>query len=112
MLKLFFGIMFGAGLMYLFDPNRGPERRQALSAKFRRDSREHIVEAGKETVTEAKERAQTVASHARDRFDQTVEHARDGALETVTEIKEQTRGIAESAHERADSVFANDNKRS
>lgn len=114
MLKLLFGIVFGAGLMYLLDPRQGSERRQALSEKFRagKDAPGEIVGAGKETVAEAKDRAQTVASHTRDRFGQTIDQAREGARETVTEIKDETRGLAESTQERANSALGSHNSNS
>jgi hypothetical protein len=107
MLKLLFAVLLGAGVMYLFDPGRGSERRQALSDKFRagRESRHELAVAGKDTVVEAKDRAQTVAANARGRFGQ-------GTRETVADVKDQARGIAESTHQRADSVFASDNERS
>lgn len=113
MIKLLFAITFGAALMYFLDPRQGQERRQALSEKFRqgREHPEDFVEAGKETVAEAKQRAQTVASTARDRFGQTIEQAREGARETVIEAKEQTRGLADSAQDRARSTLATDNNK-
>lgn len=113
MFKLLFGILFGAGLMYLLDPRQGQERRQALSKKFRtgRGDPGDIVEAGKETVAEAKERAQTVVSNARDRFGQTIEQTREGARETVTEVKDQTRGMADSTQDRARTTLGSDNSK-
>lgn len=114
MFKLLLGISFGAALMYLFDPRQGRDRRQMLAEKLRQGKDadpSEFVQAGKETVEEAKERARTIASTARDRFGQTIEQAREGARETVTDAKQQTKEMADSTQERARSTLASDNNK-
>ena len=98
MFKLLFGITVGAILMYLLDPSQGRERREMLSQRVNKSVR-NLPEAGEQTaatVADARERAQSVATHTRDRFGETIEEARNEAS-----------GLARGTQERVESVANN-----
>ncbi|HEY8767678.1 MAG TPA: hypothetical protein VIP09_10550 [Dehalococcoidia bacterium] len=115
MIRLLFGILAGMTLMYLFDPRHGQNRRQMLTERFRRgkdvtSQSGDIIQAGRDTVSEVKDRAQTVAGKAQERFGQTVQDATDRAGETVADVKDQARELNDSTQKRAKAAMSNDDR--
>ena len=95
MKKLILGGIIGAGLMYLFDPRQGEDRRAELSSRVKRtreeaDTRAHqAIDTGKSVVETGKsvvEQAKSVATDAHDRLDS-----------TVSTIKRHSNGTTEEA---------------
>lgn len=100
MIKLLFGILLGAGLMYFLDPRAGQERREMLSEKARNSApanvkakAEQAKTAGRETIEEGRERVKSVANHTKERVNETIEDA-----------KREAGQFAESSTERAKNV--------
>lgn len=115
MMQLLFGILAGVALIYLFDPRHGQNRRQMLAERFRRgkdatSQSGDIIQTGRDTVSEVKERAQTVVGKAQERFGQTVQDATDRAGETVADEKDQASELNDSAQERVRAALRGDDR--
>jgi gas vesicle protein len=116
MKRLLLGILAGVTLMYLFDPRHGQNRRQMLAERFRRGKNatshsDDVIQAGHDTVSEVKERAQTVVGKAQERFGQTVKDATDRAGDTVADVKDQARELNDSTQARAKAAMTSDDRK-
>ncbi len=116
MKRLLLGILAGVTLMYLFDPRHGQNRRQMLTERFRRgkdvtSQSGDIIQAGHDTVSDVKERAQTLVGKAQERFGQTVKDATDRAGETVADVKDQGSELNDSAQERLRAALRGDDRK-
>jgi F0F1-type ATP synthase membrane subunit b/b' len=102
MIRILFGLLLGAGVMYFLDPAAGSRRREMLTNRGRRnDARELATDAGRA--------ARDAYGEARERFATTASHARDRARDTVQEARTQAEEFAESNRERARSLSGNEN---
>jgi hypothetical protein len=105
MIRLLIGLLFGAGLMYLFDSRHGSERRRMITdrvgwARHKADFSERAdadLQADGESAPGLRERVQAAAGRVG---------------ETLPEVKEQARGWADATRERAHSIVANGNAQS
>jgi hypothetical protein len=80
----------GAGLMYLFDPRQGRERREALSERVHhgRDQAGTVVDTGRQTLDRARETAGAIREHAQDAVHQAGEKI-ETAKKKVTSVVER-----------------------
>lgn len=116
MKRLLLGILAGVTIMYLCDPRHGQNRRQMLARRFRRGKEAtsqsgDIIQAGHDTVSEVKERAQTVVGKAQERFGQTVQDATERAGDTVADVKDQARELNDSTQQRAKAAMRSDDRK-
>jgi hypothetical protein len=100
MFRLLFGILLGAGLVYLLDSRQLEGRREMLKDRLHRgkageisDRAEGAYQAGRDTFVDAKERAKATAGHAAER-----------ARETLDEAKAEAQEWADASRERAEST--------
>ncbi len=106
MFKLIVGLLLGAILVYMFEPRHGREHREMLADRLNRGKdlaadRDGMIQAGRDAVMEAKDRAQTVASHAQERFGNTVNRLRDDTGDTAAEARDEARELNDSVRDRA-----------
>jgi gas vesicle protein len=74
--SLIFGAAIGAGLMYLFDPRQGPDRREVLKDRLQR---------GRQQAEEAADRGKHMFEDVRDQARDTVNSVRSDAEQTLDE---------------------------
>lgn len=100
MFRLLFGILLGAGLVYLLDSRQLEGRREMLKERLSRGKAGELTEraegayqAGRDSFMDAKERARTTAGHAAER-----------ARETFDEAKTEAQEWADASKQRADAT--------
>jgi gas vesicle protein len=108
---LVIGLIGGAALMYLFDPDRGARRRAAIQVEVRRAT-ENASEAVEETVDrvrsevsrvtgEAEDKAEELGDQAKTTANNAVNAVRDTAADTGDQVKRAVNKTASSVRDSA-----------
>lgn len=97
LLALVIGVLGGAALMYLFDPDRGTQRRAAL-----REQANRVAADVSESVQETSERVREEVSRVVTEAEESIEHAAEQVKGAVGEAKIDTADLALDALARAE----------
>ena len=98
---LVIGFLGGAALMYLFDPDRGEQRRASLFGQVNhaeqsvKDAAEHAEQSVKNTADQVRDEANKVVHHASDSVKDTADQVRDEASKAVSSASSSAKAASE-----------------
>lgn len=95
---LVIGLIGGAALMYLFDPDRGARRRAAFQVEVRRAA-ENATEAVEGTVERVRDEVSKVTGDAEDKLEELGDEAKAAANKTVNSVRSAADKVSDDVEE-------------
>lgn len=100
---LVIGLIGGAALMYLFDPDRGARRRAAFQVEVRRAA-ENATEAVEGTVERVRDEVSKVTGDAEDKLEELGDEAKAAANKASSEVESRVKQARSTAKQATGSI--------